>query len=206
VLDFSNNNRGSIGWARLAAAGQERAYLKLTEGTHFLDATHGQRRAAAKRAGFKVGEYHFARPSRNTPAEEAAYFLRHLPDLAPGDLRPVLDVEDPNAKPTAKVGRWVLEWVARVVHESGHVVVIYGNTSYLGALALPKVPGPLWLASYGRNDGKEYPFRVPRPWHQAAAHQYASVRRLAGVTGQCDISHVYDPAALDVSTRVRRGV
>ncbi len=200
MIDLSNNNRGAIDAVRLRKAGQERVYLKLTEGSGFVDRTHASRRAALVKAGLRVGEYHFARPSSNTPAEEARFFLEHLPKLTKrSSLRPCLDLEDPDASPTSRIGRWALKWIELVHRESGHVVVIYGSPSYLLDCHLVGPPAPLWLASYGRNDGREHPFQIPRPWRRVAAHQYASVARVAGVVGPVDISHVFRASDLDVA-------
>jgi lysozyme len=200
VIDLSNHNRGTVDFRRLHKAGQERVYLKLTEGTTYLDPTHQGRRRSAHAAGLKVGEYHFARPSRHSAKNEADFFLEHLPKLVKGkDLRPVLDLEDPDASPSPAVGRWALEFIQAVRKHSGHVVVIYGSTDYLARCRFPKAPGPLWLASYGRNDGKEHPFHIPRPWTHVAAHQYTSVGRVAGVEGPCDISRVFRARQLDVA-------
>ena len=201
MIDISNNN-GSVDFARVRHSGQQRVYLKLTEGDNFFDSTHLGRRVAAHKAGMKVGEYHFARPSRNTPHEEAHWFLEHLPRLMAGkDLRPCLDLEDPKATPNLRIGNWAAAWVDEVQRHSGHVVVIYGNPSYLEACRLPKALGrhPLWLASYGRNDGREHPFQVPPPWTRVAAHQYSSQARIAGISGLADISKVFQADALDVA-------
>jgi lysozyme len=204
VLDLSNNN-GAVDFHRVHAAGTRRVYLKLTEGSSFVDGKHAGFRARAFAAGLKVGEYHFARPSLNTPSEEATHFLRALPPLVPGkSLRPCLDLEDPNAAPSRKIATWAELWLRTVERELGKRPIIYGSPGYLGPCGFP-APAPcgLWLASYGRNDGAEHAYVIPRPWSSSStlAHQYASDCRVAGVAGACDVSHVFKPRALDI----RRG-
>ena len=198
MIDLSNNN-GPIAARRLYAAGQRRAYLKLSEGNYFHDGDHAGYRRELMAAGLKVGEYHFARPSRCTPREEADYFLRLLPKLVPGrSLFPCLDLEDPACKPSQRIAAWAESFVALVKRELGRPVVLYGSSSYLEACGFKYPTGPLWLASYGRNDGREYPFATPKPWTHVAAHQYASTATVAGVAGKVDLSHVFKPRELDV--------
>lgn len=200
MLDLSNNNVGKEDFSRAYHSGQHRLYLKLTEGATYYDKTHAVRRHTAIAAGFEVGEFHYARPSQNTPKEEADHFLGHLPQLVKGQaLRPALDLEDPNIKPGPHVAKWAEEWISIVGQHSHHIVVIYGNTDYLSRCEFPDIVPPLWLASYGRNDGKEHPFIIPHPWSVIAAHQYASKAHVAGIQGEVDISHVYHPHDLDVS-------
>lgn len=199
MIDLSNNNRGTEDFATVYKHGTRRVYLKLTEGPYFHDLTFSARAKAAHKAGLKVGAYHFARPSSHTPQEEAAFFLSKLPKLYAGrDMRPALDLEDPLQIPTPATGKWAAEFVSIVRRTSGHQVVIYGYGSYLAACEFPKAIGPLWLAAYGRNDGVEHPYVVPKPWQAAAAHQYASTARVAGIVGEVDVSNVLNPRALDV--------
>ena len=200
MIDLSNNNVEQVSFVRLRAAGQRRVYLKLDEGDYFVDGRHNDFRARAIAAGLLVGEYHFARPSRCTPRESADHFLRLLPTLTPAhSLRPCLDLEDPNATPGPKVAAWAESWIGLVRRELGHPVVVYGSPGYLGPCGFKTPPGPLWLASYGRNDGHEHAYIVPKPWTHAAAHQFASVGRMAGVAGTVDVSHVLKPRELDIA-------
>lgn len=201
MIDLSNNN-GAVDFERVRAGGTRRVYLKLSEGADFADPDHASFRGRAIAAGLLVGEYHFARPSRSSAASEALHFLRLLPDLRPGSsLRPCLDLEDPNATPSPKIAAWASEWLSIVREKSGHLPIIYGSPYYLRACGFSKPLAPLWLASYGRNDGKEYPYTVPVPWKHAAAHQYASGARVAGVAGKVDVSHVFVPRELDIRRR-----
>lgn len=190
MIDLSNNN-GAVNFQRLFAAGQRRCYLKCTEGKTFVDRTYAPLRERAVKAGLKVGGYHFAHPQSNSPRVEAEFFLHHLGPLHfLKDLRPCLDLE--HGTPTKAIGTWAIEFCAIIEKKIGVRPLFYSFPSYIEGLHLAKAPGPLWLASFGRNDGVEHAFRVPRPWRELAAHQYSSNARVAGATGRVDISHVYD--------------
>jgi GH25 family lysozyme M1 (1,4-beta-N-acetylmuramidase) len=197
MIDLSNNN-GLVDFGRLAREGhQRRVYLKRSEGTGFADRTFPGLRQRAHANGFKVGAYHFAHPQTNTPLEELRFLLELLPHLRRGpDLRTALDLE--HGSGSAQVGRWALEFCRLHRRELGFVPVLYSYGSYLEACGFSSPPAPLWLAAYDRNDGREHPFRVPRPWRSLAAHQFASSARLPGASGAVDLSHVYDFAALEL--------
>lgn len=198
MIDLSNNN-GSVDFKRLHAQGFRRVYLKRSEGIDFVDGKHDSYRTQALLAGLKVGEYHFARPSKNTAKREAEFFCSLLPKLRPGKaLRPCLDLEDTGIQPSLIVAQWAQEFIGYVKHETGHTVVLYSNPSYLAGCKFHHPTGPLWIASYGRDDGKEHPYQLPAPWKKAAAHQYTSHATVAGVQGDCDVSHVLHPFQLDV--------
>jgi GH25 family lysozyme M1 (1,4-beta-N-acetylmuramidase) len=205
MIDLSNNNGGAEDFRRVRSSGQLRVYLKRTEDPGFTDPTYSSRRAAAIAAGLHVGAYVFAHPLDVTPAESLDHLLAGLAPLRHGrDLRPALDLE--HGTPSPKAGAWALEWSDLCAKRLGLRPLVYGNSWYLAALELRREPGPLWLASYGRDDGREYPFSIPRPWRHLAAHQYADVARMPGIVGRCDVSHVYRGGLVDVprAARLRR--
>lgn len=210
MIDLSNNN-GSVNF-REVARHHTRVYLKRSEGTDFIDKTFESRLRDAHAAGMKVGAYHFARPSRNSPREEADFFLRLAPQLVPGrSMRHMLDIEDPNVKPSLHVGEWAIEFLAIVYHHTGRHMGIYSYGSYLERCQFAHIKSKmlrstwLWLAAYGRNDGKEYPYVIPAPWTKRTllAHQYASTAHVPGCSEPVDISHVLQYRKIDI-TRLRR--
>lgn len=200
MIDLSNNN-STVNFATVRAHGQRRVYLKRSEGVNFVDDTFNARYHSAKRAGLHVGAYHFARPSQSSARAEAEFFCRLLPKLEPGkSLRPCLDLEDPNETPGPHLAAWANEWLDYVRAHTGYAPIIYGGAWYLEPCRFQRIPVSLWLAAYGRNDGKEYPYKIPKPWTQrrVIAHQYASTAHVPGVAGQCDLSRVLHPHWLTV--------
>jgi lysozyme len=201
MLDLSNNN-GAVDFKRVFQAGQKRVYLKLTEGVTFNDPTFADLRKRARAAGLKVGAYHFARgvPAGNSVKDEADHFLSQLPSLSSKDLRPALDLEF--KQPSADVGKWAKEWLSLVQKKTGVAPIIYSFGSFLEGCRFSTPPAALWLASFGRNDGLEHPFKIPSPWKKAAAHQFTSNARVAGCSGRVDLSHIFDAGAIDVPANV----
>jgi len=198
MLDLSDANVGRIDFPRIYRAGQRRVYLKATEGLTFDDRFYRARRQTAQRAGLKVGAYHFSHSERNDPRAEARHFARIIGQLTPGkDLRPSLDFEF-----GATSAAWALAFIDEIQKRTGVKPIIYSYPDFLTRARFKKIPAPLWLASYGRNDGKEHPFRIPAPWKRIVAHQYSSKAHVAGVPGLVDISHVFNPAALELPRAV----
>lgn len=140
IIDVSNNN-GHVDFAAARKAGAVGVYLKVTEGTSFVDQTYRANRKAAKAAGLKVGGYHFAHPEKDGIAE-ASFFLEHLV-YEKGDLVPMLDMELDRGRPAA----YTKAFVARVKARHGHCglycgawfITKYGLESYR----------PRWIPSYG---------------------------------------------------------
>lgn len=182
-VDVSNNN-GTIAWDRVAGAGIAFAFCKATEGVAFRDAFLRQNFAACKAHGIARGAYHFARPGRNSAADEAAFFVSVVGDLLePGDLV-ALDFEDEDLPVGAMGGVWAGEWLATVETALGFRPLIYTYPSYVPernvtAPALARYP--LWWASY---DLVAYP--PPAPWGKYAIWQYTADGAVPGVAGKCD--------------------
>jgi lysozyme len=182
-IDVSNNN-GTVAWDRVAGAGIVFALSKATEGITFRDAFLQQNFAACKALGLGRGAYHFARPSRNGAASEAAFFVSVVRDLLePGDLV-ALDFEDEDLPVGAQGGAWALAWLGAVEAALGFRPLLYTYPSYVPERNVT-APGlaryPLWWASY---DLTAYP--PPAPWGGYAIWQYTADGKVPGVAGQCD--------------------
>lgn len=145
-VDVSNNN-GTVDFAKVKADGAHGVYLKVTEGTGYVDAFYAKNYAAAKAAGLKVGGYHFAHP-KNSPTQEVGFFLSHL-KLEPGDLKPALDLEITDGKSEAAVhsfGSTFLDVLRTKIGERG---VLYSGAYFLSRAGLLSRPELKWVASYG---------------------------------------------------------
>lgn len=189
ILDLSNNNT-EPDWARVKKQGIGAVYLKASEGTNFVDRTFQSRRAAARKHGIAVGAYHFARPDASSAATQARLFAHVVGSLGPNDLRPALDFEVPTKMSGAAAVAWAREFNQEVKRLLGSLPVFYTYSSYASQLPASRPIGAgLWLASYNRNDGREHPFVVPKPWRKTVAHQFSSRCTVGGCAGFVDLSH-----------------
>jgi len=202
VIDLSNNNPAGSDFGEAYASGQRRLYVKISEGVDFVDQTAAQLKTSAAGAGFKVGGYHFARPDRDShPIDEADFFLRCLHDVFGSlyhgkHLRPCLDLEVGHAD--AKMGQWATTFQRHVRSVLGIIPVIYSYSSFLQSCQFSAAEWPLWVASYGVNNGGEYGYVTPAPWKTVAAHQFTSKAVVPGIPGLVDKSRVYQFGKIDV--------
>lgn len=188
ILDLSSN-QGRVDFARVKKAGVKAVWLKVSEGRTWDDPTFHARAAAARKAGLRVGGYHFARPDLNDPGSEAQHFARVLGKVGRRDLRPVLDFEQANDLLPSRQVSWAREFNHAFRHATGLTPVFYSYPAFIDAMRPTRPIGNgLWLASYSRNDGREHSYTIPAPWRRAVAHQFSSNATVAGVPGRVDLS------------------
>lgn len=173
-IDVSRH-QGTIDWTAVARSGVRFVWMKATEGQSYVDPTFARNWDGARAVGLAVGAYHFAHPS--SPAGiQARHFCNVAPRPQPGDLPPVLDIED------TRIGnpvQFVKDWCAIVEHVTGRTPVVYTYLDYWRR-RLDSGKGleryPLWIARYG-----------PEPtgvnW---LAWQYTSDGRVPGINGRVD--------------------
>lgn len=186
VIDLSNNNTDvRFGELPPSITG---VYLKATEGATYIDPTCAGRRKRARECGLRVGLYHFARPGGGDAKAEAKKFCEVLGKLGRTDMRPALDFEDDTASATEA---WAHEFSHEVQRRLGVFPLFYSYHAFVASRKFKEPVGDgLWLASYGKDDGKEHPYKVPAPWEKAVMHQFTSNGRVPGVAGPCDVSYV----------------
>jgi len=193
-IDVSNN-QGTISWDGVAQSGVQFAVAKVSEGASFQDAFFAKNWSEMARVGLVRGAYHFARPSRNTAATEATYFLQCLAQgggLHPGDFV-ALDLEDdPSATDTTNFAQWAIDWLTFVGSDLGFRPLLYSRTDYLsrhGCLGNATLGQyGLWLASYGVAT-----VAAPSGWDFWAIWQYNDKGSIPGVAGVVDLDAYNGP-------------
>jgi GH25 family lysozyme M1 (1,4-beta-N-acetylmuramidase) len=186
LIDLSNNN-ATPHWDAVKKAGIVGAWMKVTESASFIDQTWKPRAAAARKAGLAVGGYHFARPASGAGAAQATTFARQLGTIEPGDLKPVLDLEDTGHLSSADLRQWVHDFNQKVLALTGTGPIFYSYKAFIQGLAWTSPAGyGLWLADYGADDGHDHLTSAPAPWKFVRAHQYTSRGTVPGVAGYVD--------------------
>lgn len=203
-IDVSGH-QPSISWKAMKRAGISYGWVKATEGQTFVDGSYERHRREARRAGIPLGAYHFARPDTDVssldPVAEADHFLA-VAQPGEGDLLPVLDLETPGLPP-ARLARWARAWLRRVERAIGQPPILYTFPSFWtdrmdNSTAFARYP--LWLASYGRNDGRVHPVRKIGGWTSIAVHQFTSEGRIEGFSGPLDLNRLMRGTTLDELT------
>lgn len=185
---------GVIDWPRVKAAGISFCFVRAAYGD-VADKNAQHNLDGARKAGLICGVYHFLRTSRDAFAqihlmEELVTTLR----IGPGDLPPVVDMED-NPKYD---GNWnpanneqylgmVENWTTSMQARLGAPPIVYTRAGFWDLLGNPKSfsANPLWVASY-RPDHPE----LPKVWDDFTFWQYSESGVVDGLSGYpADLSY-----------------
>ncbi|MDT7539101.1 MAG: lysozyme [Actinomycetota bacterium] len=182
VASYQHKNGAAIDWARVAASGEQFAFIKATEGTTYTNPWFAGDWQDSAAAGLIHGAYHYARPyaDLNTAHTQAQAFASTIgPQSVPGTLPPVLDLEEAGGLTTAQLQSWVTTFLTDLQSLTGRTTMIYtypyfwqhsmGNSSAYTSY-------PLWIANYG----------VSAPttltWPQWTFWQYTSTGTVDGIS------------------------
>jgi lysozyme len=182
-IDVSHH-QGAIDWPRVATTPRLRfAYVKATEGGDFVDHAFARNWAEARRAGLRVGAYHFFNLCR-PGAEQARHFLAVVP-REPDALPPALDLElgGPCRTPPRRedVAREVAAWMAEVERGVEQRPVVYvTRESYDRFVRGQPPPGPLWVRAALGEPALD-------PGHAWTLWQFWPRGRVAGIAGPVDL-------------------
>jgi len=179
-LDVSNHN-GVINYDSVREANYQFVFVKASEGKTFKDPAFGRNYDGARRAGLKVGAYHFFRKNR-TAEQQAANFLDVIQGR-PLDLPLVIDLEDDwgNGATTSHetaVER-LLDMIA-ILKDRGYQVMIYTNNDGYNKYYKDMLGDcDLWLCSFTNPDLLDLPHLI---------QQYSHEGEVNGVDGDVDLN------------------
>jgi lysozyme len=149
--------QGRIDWPAVSASDIRFSIMRATLGNAYRDERYARNVAGATENGLVVGAYHFAKPSLGfrDARGEADHFLR-VARVAPGDVLPVLDIEETGGLSPEQLRTWAQAWLARVRSRTGVRAMIYsGNFFWRGFMRNSSWFGsrghPLWIAHWNVN-------------------------------------------------------
>jgi len=155
-------------------------FMKATEGIGNVDQQFRRNWKKSKDAGLIRGAYHFFIASKNGKLQ-AENFIDEV-KLEPGDLPPVLDVEQLNGTSAASLKKEVRAWLSTVENYYGVTPIIYTNVDfykqYLGS-EFDKYP--LWAAHY-------YEYSQPRISRNWSFWQHSDEGRVNGILSKVDFN------------------
>lgn len=135
------------------------AFIKATEGVGNMDPQFRRNWKRAKSNDIVRGAYHFFIASKDGKMQ-AENFIRRV-ELEPGDLPPVLDIEQRNGVSKAQLRKEAQKWLDAVETYYKVTPIIYTNVDFyeqnLGS-AFDRYP--LWAAHYYEQQKP----RIKRPW------------------------------------------
>lgn len=177
-IDISAHN-GDIDMVKVRKEGIEFVFIKASEGVDFRDSRFLENYTKARRAGMKIGVYHFFRFDRNGIDQArnliGAIGRRHL------DLGVAIDVEDHgNAKgvDSLSIAKRLTEMV-EFLNLAGYRVTFYSNRDGYPDYLRQTVPGaPLWICSFT-------PMPADMEW---TFWQYDHRGKVNGIEGYVDLN------------------
>lgn len=191
-IDVSNHQRGMD----LSKVDCDFVIIKATEGKSYVDPSCDTFFQQALSLGKKLGVYHFANNSDNTPEQEADWFVNNTKGYI-GKAIPVLDWED-NVKSDVA---WALKWLQLVEQAYGCKPLIYMSESTVNSYNWSSVANAnygLWVAKY-RDKSADYNYDMSMAgrnpavnyWKFYALWQWTDVGRLNGYNGTIDCDVFY---------------
>ena len=178
--------QGTIDWTRVKNDGVRFAFLRVSDGTGFIDPKFPTYWAQSKAAGVVRGAYQYFRPNQD-PIAQADLLIAKIGTLAPDDLPPVIDVEADGGLSPTQVAAKVKLWVDHVEAELGVTPIVYTGFYFwrdqVGAPAFAAA-SPLWHAQY---TSAACP-NIPAPWGDWAFWQYTDSGAVDGIPGNVDMN------------------
>jgi lysozyme len=153
-VDVSSHNH-PIPWGAAADSGVRFVIARATEGASRVDERYASVKEQARAAGLAFTAFHFARPdpTRDDALREADAFLEAA-GLGPGDLVPVLDLEEAGRLGVRALQAWATIWLDVVGATLGVRPLIYTNANFwrvhMGdTTAFAEAGYRLYIASWG---------------------------------------------------------
>jgi lysozyme len=177
--------QGTINWTSVANSGIKFAFIRVSDGTGFHDPKFTSYWAGAHNAGIIRGAYQFFRPAQNVAAQANLLISALGGHYTPGDLPPVLDVEDAGGESAATVASKIRQWVDQVKNTLGVDPIIYtGKYFWRDQVGGPTsfVNNALWIAQYTSLCPD-----LPSPWARWTFWQNTETGSVSGISGQMDL-------------------
>lgn len=177
-VDLSAHN-GDIDFNALASDSLRFVIIKATEGKSFKDKNFNHNYVEARRAGLKVGAYHFFR--FESPGDIQAINLLHSLRGKVIDLPVVIDVEEwtnPDNELPANVARRVREMADYLLERDIPVMVYSNREGYDKFLSREFGDCSLWICS----------LRESHPEHNWDFWQFTHRSKARGVEGKVDMN------------------
>lgn len=183
-IDVSHHNRVDD-WAAVRGNNITYVSIKLTESTGFVDNAAAGHADRARRAGIRVGGYHFAR--NGDIGAQVRHFgnrLRAVGMIGHDSMAPMLDMEAQELR--ASANPFVAGFIRRLRGETGiRRVLVYANLDWWNNVLRPAEWADddvrLWVARFNGDPGNTG-FAHPK----LALHQHTDRGRVPGISGFVD--------------------
>lgn len=196
VASWQHPGGSPIDWFAVRNSGHQFAMVKATESLNYVNPYFIQDSIAMRVAGMARGAYHYADPTQSPEAQAAFFSTTVLGINGPGDMPPVLDLEDGKGLPPAALIDWTHRYLNTVRTLTGRQPIIYTYPNFWRtqmANTTEFTNYPLWIADY---NGQSQPGPLPGGWANWTFWQYTSTGRIPGVNADIDLN-IYSGAQGD---------
>jgi len=176
--------QGVIDWGRVKAAGNQFAFIRLSDGARFRDPKFSVNWDGAKAAGVIRGAYQFFRPGQSAETQ-ANMMVAAIGRYQPGDLPPVLDIEATGGLAASTIAARIKTWHDIVKTGTGATPIIYTGKYFWrdevgGARTFSD--NALWIAQYTPKCPD-----LPMPWTRWTFWQNTDKGTVDGIRGKVDL-------------------
>ena len=195
----------TINWSDVASAGYQFAFIKVSEGSYYVNPYYSSDTAHAQAAGILTAPYAFAIPNYSGGALQADYAVDSAKYTPDGRLLPlILDIEyDPyDSKDgtnecyglsTSQMVSWISAFVTEAERRTGQWPVIYSTQGWwdscTGGSTSFAANDPLWVAAYGVSTPE-----MPAAWANWTYWQYTDAASVPSISGSVDASYLSSSA------------
>lgn len=185
-IDVSRYQR-KINWelvSQMRDKGQKISFviIKATEGTNSTDPYFKSNWKNSKDFPLLRGAYLYFHP-RKSGAVQAKHFINHV-KLEPGDLPPVIDIEETNGQSKAIIQKELNNCIETLQNHYGKDPIIYSGVDFYTKYLQEKFDQyPYWAAHYEEHKAP----RIERHWH---LWQHNCKGRVNGIEGDVDFNVV----------------
>ena len=174
--------QGNINWAQVKTA-KDFAIARVSDGT-YLDTKFDQNWSGMKAAGIIRGAYQYFEPGESATAQ-ADIMIQKMVGFGPGDLPPMLDVEDTGGQSPATITARIHTWVDKIKAATGRTPLIYTGKYFWdpNVQTTDFASFPLVIAAYVKPNCPN----TPNAWSKWAMWQYSSSGSVPGISGNVDM-------------------
>lgn len=189
--------RRTCDFGQVKRAGYSFAIARVSYGQFHEDQSFSAYYAAIKRHGLVRGAYQYFRPNQDAAAQ-ANLFCRKVGRILPGDLPPMLDVEEMGGVSSSFLAHQIRTWASIVRARLGIKPMIYTAPGLWNGYGVNFGSLDLWVADYGPSTPV-----LPNGWSSWVIFQYTDKENVPGV-GPCD-ANVFHGTVLDLRNYVGLG-
>ena len=176
--------QGDISWDEVLTINEEFPvdfiYIRATMGEKAKDSKFKSNWKAVKKRNKLRGAYHYFRPNENS-VKQANNFVNTV-DLEPGDLPPVLDIEEmPRNQSMDSLKTGLKRWLVQVEKHYKIKPVLYSGDKYFADFLEKEFADyTLWIANYN--------FWVEKPKKHWNFWQFSEKGTVKGIRGPVDLN------------------